>query len=127
LQLLLRYHWPGNVRELENVVEQAVILSPGDYLIPEMLPHNIKETVISTPALPADLTLDEALAQAEKHLLLEVLERYKWNRQLSARALGISRTTLFNKMRRFQLLDPRRGSPGLPTFPDLPSHSYQIQ
>jgi two-component system response regulator AtoC len=107
MQYLLRYGWPGNVRELENVIEQGVILSRGEYLVPESLPQHLKGNG-SPAAPPGELTLEEALALAEKHILLETLERFKWNRQLSARALGISRTTLFNKMRRFHLTDPRR-------------------
>jgi transcriptional regulator of acetoin/glycerol metabolism len=58
-----------------------------------------------------DLTLDEALALAEKRFLVETLERFKWNRKMCAQALGISRTTLFNKMRRFNLFEARRQSP----------------
>ncbi len=109
LQALLRYRWPGNVRELENVMEQAVILSPGEYIAAEALPPNLRESARIAGAPAQDLTLDEALAQAERQILQEALERFKWNRQLCAKSLGISRTTLFNKMRRFQLVDHRRG------------------
>ena len=63
---------------------------------------------MSIVAAAKDLTLDEALAHAEKHILLETLERLKWNRKMCAQALGISRTTLFNKMRRFDLFESRR-------------------
>ena len=111
LQFCLRHRWPGNVRELENVIEQGVILSPGEYIVPEYLPLYLREASSTAAVSTQDLTLEEALAQAEKQILLETLERLKWNRQVCARALGISRTTLFNKMRRFQLQDPRRQSP----------------
>jgi len=111
LQYCLQYPWPGNVRELENVVERAVILSPGEFIVPESLPPKITE---SKPTLSKEsfknLTLEEAMDRSEKQILLETLESFSWNRQLSARTLGISRTTLFNKMRRFQLVDPRRSS-----------------
>ena len=108
LQLCLRYPWPGNVRELENVVERAVILSQGDFIIPESLPPNLLE--METPSFFAarNLTLDEAMDLAEKQVLLETLESLSWNRQRCAQTLGISRTTLFNKMRRYNLVDPRR-------------------
>ncbi|MCK9374523.1 MAG: sigma-54 dependent transcriptional regulator [Syntrophobacterales bacterium] len=112
LQICLQYPWPGNVRELENVIERAVILSPGEFIVPESLPGNIRE---SKPATPREalkhLKLEEALALAEREILINALESFSWNRQLSARSLGISRTTLFNKMRRFQLVDPRRPAP----------------
>jgi two-component system response regulator HydG len=111
LQICLQYPWPGNVRELENVIERAVILSPGEFIVPESLPANLRE---SQPATSGDavahLTLGEAMDQAEKQVILQTLESFSWNRQRSARTLGISRTTLFNKMRRFQLVDPRRSS-----------------
>jgi len=110
-QFLLQYSWPGNVRELENFIERAVILSPGDFIVPESLPPQIHETVAAPPP-PASFhqPLDDALAQAEKQILLQSLEKFNWNRQRCAQNLGISRTTLFNKMRRFQLVDPHRRS-----------------
>ncbi len=121
LQVCLQYTWPGNVRELENVIERAVILSPGEFIVPESLPANIRESkpTISREALK-HLSLEEALALAEKDILLNTLESLNWNRQLSARTLGISRTTLFNKMRRFQLVDPRRPSGESLAEPDPP-------
>jgi len=109
LQLCLKYSWPGNVRELENVMERAVILSPGDFIVPESLPPQLHEAEAAPPPLTTrNLSLDEALAQAERQILLETLENCNWNRQRCAHNLGISRTTLFNKMRRFNLVDPRR-------------------
>ncbi len=113
LQICLRYPWPGNVRELENVIERAVILSPGDFIVPESLPAHLGKLGMAPTPMASNLTLDEALAQSEERLLLEALESCNWNRQLSARALGISRTTLFNKMRRFNLMDPRRLPPAV--------------
>jgi DNA-binding NtrC family response regulator len=126
LQICLRHVWPGNVRELENVVEQAVILSPGDYIVPESLPSYLRETGSAASAPPKDLTLDEALAHAEKHILIETLERFKWNRKMCAQALGVSRTTLFNKMRRFDLFESRRQSPARKNS-GKPSSSLTVQ
>ncbi len=108
LQVCLRHGWPGNVRELENVIEQAVILSPGEYIVPDSLPAYLRESGSVATGPARDLTLDEALSYAEKQLLVETLERFKWNRKMCAQALGISRTTLFNKMRRFELFETRR-------------------
>jgi transcriptional regulator with PAS, ATPase and Fis domain len=120
LQICLQYPWPGNVRELENIMERAVILSPGEFIVPESLPPHIT----SAPAKrtfngAVNLTLDQALDQAEKQILLQSLEAMNWNRQVTARALGISRTTLFNKMRRFDLMDPRRASLGSNYGPEV--------
>jgi len=126
LQFCLRHGWPGNVRELENVIEQAVILSPGDYIVPESLPSYLRETGSGTSPPAKDLTLDEALAHAEKHILIETLERFKWNRKLCAQALGVSRTTLFNKMRRFDLFESRRQPPARKGS-SKPSSSLSVQ
>jgi len=126
LQICLQYPWPGNVRELENIVERAVILSPGEFIVPESLPPQLT----SAPAKPivsgaVPFTLDQFLDQAERQFLLENLEAMNWNRQVTARALGISRTTLFNKMRRFDLMDPRRASQGSASGPDVRRASDQ--
>ncbi len=118
LQVCLRYPWPGNVRELENVIERAVILSPGEFIIPESFPPHIFETGLRSTSTAPNLTLETAIDQAERQILLETLESLNWNRQLSAKSLGISRTTLFNKMRRFNLVDPRRLSPSADLTPE---------
>ena len=108
LQICLQYHWPGNVRELENVMERAVILSPGEFIVPESLPAHLSGGGLQVIKGEANFTLDQAIDQAERQFLLETLDNLNWNRQATARSLGISRTTLFNKMRRFELVDPRR-------------------
>jgi len=116
LQICLQYPWPGNVRELENVMERAVILSPGEFIVPESLPAHLSGGGRQVVKGEGDFTLDQAVDQAERQILLETLDNLNWNRQATARSLGISRTTLFNKMRRFELTDPRRapraGEPG---------------
>ncbi|RLA89853.1 MAG: sigma-54-dependent Fis family transcriptional regulator [Deltaproteobacteria bacterium] len=108
LQLCHLYPWPGNVRELEHVVERAVILSQGDFIIPEVLPQPLVERVKSWKPRLEGMPLAEALAAAEKQILFETLRKNNWNRQITAQMLNISRTTLFNKMRRYDIDDPRR-------------------
>jgi len=124
LQICLRYPWPGNVRELENVIEQAVILAPGEYVVPEGLPAFLREAGSTVSVSAKDLSLDDALAISEKQILLETLERFKWNRKMSAQALGISRTTLFNKMRRFNLFENRRQSSARKNSAEVSSPDY---
>ncbi len=102
INLLARYRWPGNVRELENAMERAVVLSRNETLTPEDLPTEM----VNPPAAADSLflgdqngTLDDLLFRTEKQIILRTLERFDGNRQLTARALGISRTSLFRKMR----------------------------
>ena len=91
-------------------------MSPGEFIVPESLPAHLSGGGRQVVKGEANFTLDQAIDQAERQILLETLDNLNWNRQATARSLGISRTTLFNKMRRFELTDPRRapraGEPG---------------
>ncbi len=107
LQLCYNYPWPGNVRQLENVMERAVILTPGEFIIPEFLPEEMRTTPVPGEE-ETDMPLAAALAEAEKRIIFRCLKQNNWNRQLTAQVLGISRTTLFNKMRQYQIDDPRK-------------------
>lgn len=105
LRLLQRYNWPGNVRELENAVERAVVLCRGALITPDDLPP----TVVEPLDLPPDdfprepLPLKKALELPEKRIIEQALRANNWNRQATARMLGINRTTLYKKMRRYGL------------------------
>ncbi|MEK6676483.1 MAG: sigma-54 dependent transcriptional regulator [Planctomycetota bacterium] len=106
LHALQRYSWPGNVRELENVVERAVVLSKGHRVTLNELPPKMLESVQSTTIESCDPaeTLREALEEPERHIIESALRANGWNRQATAAQLGINRTTLYKKMRRFGLL-----------------------
>ena len=110
MQALQRYHWPGNVRELENAVERAVVLCKGHYLgvgdLPPKLRDWSQEAVLTGHYTP--MPLKEALEGPEKRIIEAALRANGWNRQVTARQLGINRTTLYKKMKRFGL-DPDRG------------------
>ena len=105
---LRRYHWPGNVRELENVVERAVLLSKGSIITLHDLPPNVTAGVPLSPATRSGCSLKEALGVPERQIILEALQAHNWNRNATADALGINRTTLYKKMRRLGLRDPRQ-------------------
>ncbi len=104
-----RYRWPGNVRELQNVVERAVLLGKGDKVRLEDLPRRCTAPARSPRAPVGGRTLKQALEEPERQIILEVLERHHWNRNLTADALGINRTTLYKKMKRLGLEDSPRG------------------
>ena len=103
---LQRYRWPGNVRELENVIELAVLLGKSERIDPVDLPSG----VTAGSPVPVDVgghTLKQAMSNPERQIILEVLEANHWNRQVTAEALGINRTTLYKKMKRLGLEEPR--------------------
>ncbi|MDD5011782.1 MAG: helix-turn-helix domain-containing protein, partial [Phycisphaerae bacterium] len=104
MEALQRYDWPGNIRELENVLERAVLLSKTDHITLEDLPANIISHVPS--AEPADFSqtsLKDAISEPERKIIRAALEANNWNRQLTAQALQINRTTLYKKMKKYGL------------------------
>jgi len=120
MEVLQTYHWPGNIRQLENVVERAVLLAQGpqltiDDLPPELrqpssqptLPRRSMATESQAPAAAANHDLREALVAPERQIILQALHDHHWNRSATAATLGINRTTLYKKMKRLGLDDPR--------------------
>jgi DNA-binding NtrC family response regulator len=101
VERLLRYPWPGNVRELENAMERAAILARGHVVTPEDLPPHVAAglNLGPSPALPRQTTL----AEAERDLILQTLERFGRNHSAAADALGIGRTTLWRKLKEYEL------------------------
>ncbi len=108
LQHLARYDWPGNVRELENVIERAVILRTGSTIDPEDLNLNVDEMLqvekVDLGKIPASGSIREQIQQKEMRALIESLTQSKGNISEAARSLGIPRTTLFNRLRKFRLI-----------------------
>lgn len=104
VQTLQRYDWPGNVRELVNVVERAVVLSKRSIIGVEDLPEVVRRGVVVGESLPTRQGiggLKSALANPERQIILDALESNGWNRQNTAAILGINRTTLYKKMKKY--------------------------
>jgi len=94
---LSKYRWKGNIRELKNLVEKAVLLSEGPLLKPE-------DFVIKTGVRDKDSDLQEFnLEKNERVIIINALKSFGNNKKLTARELGINRTTLYNKMRKHGL------------------------
>jgi len=103
MEYLERYSWPGNVRELENVIERAALLSKNKFIGPEDLPNSIKQEQNQQQETYKAMSLKGALAGPEKNIIRQALESNHWNRQATAKALQINRTTLFKKMKHYGL------------------------
>jgi len=109
ISLLMDYDWQGNIRELENVIERAVILGKGQIITPEDLPEFLNAAALSQEKESSGdngdkLKLKDALEHPEKDLILKALNSANWKRNEAANILGINRTTLFKKMRKYGLL-----------------------
>jgi DNA-binding NtrC family response regulator len=110
LQSLSEYEWPGNVRELQNIVERAVLLGKGPILGVQDLPSHIANAVAATMTIASSggrQTLKEALEGPERQIILQCLRENNWNRNETADQLGINRTTLYKKMKKLGLENPK--------------------
>ena len=111
LCILQKYSWPGNVRELQNVVSRAVLLGGSEIINAGDLPSNLTDEVPVSVATASGKSLKEALEGPERQIILDVLKSNNWNRNATAEALGINRTTLYKKMKRLGLDDAGTNSP----------------
>ncbi|MDQ7052470.1 MAG: sigma 54-interacting transcriptional regulator [candidate division KSB1 bacterium] len=107
LQALYAYPWPGNVRELENAIEHAVAMAIGPSIELHDLPIHLQQARTSEPCdnhRASRMTLKEM----EKHYIRETLEDCGWNYEMASRILGIGRTTLWRKLREYQIQKPEK-------------------
>jgi two-component system, NtrC family, response regulator AtoC len=100
LAVMLDYQWAGNVRELENVIERAVVIGQGVEIGPELLPFC--RTNANMGAEP------QTLEEVERRHIEKMLAQQQWNIARTARVLGIDRTTLHKKIKRYDLRDIAR-------------------
>jgi DNA-binding NtrC family response regulator len=101
MELMQHYPWHGNIRELENVVERAIVLGKGEWIQVSDLPAPLQRPGQEQLGAGQKGHLKSALQDPERRLILEALEAHSWNRQETADALGINRTTLYKKMKRY--------------------------
>jgi transcriptional regulator of acetoin/glycerol metabolism len=96
----MAHDWPGNVRELRNILERGAVLARGPIFTP-------MELELTPPVLPGGVSTDgaESLREAERRHIGTVLKQHNWNITHSAKALGIDRVTLYNKIKRYQIRD----------------------
>jgi DNA-binding NtrC family response regulator len=113
MDALESYSWPGNIRQLENFIQQAVLVSSGPELLYEHLPQQVREFRQAVPAA-APQTQHDSLShnreQLERNVIQRALANNGYSRARAASALGISRVTLYKKMKKYGLMRaPLRG------------------
>jgi two-component system response regulator HydG len=112
LDLFQHHNWPGNVRELQAAIQRAIALSNGPKITSSQLSPILNHTGDSResgatprPHLKMGVRpLKEALEEPEKRIIVQALQAFNWNRQETARVLDINRTTLYKKMKKYNLL-----------------------
>jgi two-component system response regulator HydG len=101
MDILFAHHWPGNVRELENVVERAMVLAKANVILPRDLPGDLALPEIHECTEGAATNLD----RAERQHVSAVLATCGWNKYKAAKMMGISRSTLYSKIRKHGLTE----------------------
>ncbi len=122
IKIFIDYNWPGNVRELENAIARGVIITSAPLIMEEHLPPELIKRIKKTTNQDAKISkkntepnsakaegekevtpLPEAIAKLEKEMIMKALEKSKGNKTKAAKMLGISRKSLFNKIRDYKL------------------------
>jgi len=101
IRMILDYSWPGNVRELENSIEHAVVLAKGSRIEVTDLPATLRSIVAPVQTVESSLMFD-----SQRALLERVLAESGWNKKRAARHLGIGRSTLYAKLKRYRISKP---------------------
>ncbi len=108
MKILMNYSWPGNVRELKNIIERLVVLHEGETILPEDLPEKlrIENDRVAQRKLETHgdgISFSTAVNEFEKALIISALEKTNWVKNRAARLLKIKRTTLVEKIKRYNL------------------------
>jgi two-component system response regulator HydG len=103
MDVLLNYDFPGNVRELENIIEHALIVCQGEIIERHHLPLALQQGILQ--ALPAGETSlpSDAVEISEKNMIMDMLQKFSWNKGKTAAALNINRTTLWRKIKKYNI------------------------
>ncbi|MDX9870980.1 MAG: sigma 54-interacting transcriptional regulator [Clostridia bacterium] len=107
LQMLLKYNWPGNIREVKNIVERAYSLVEGNVIKLNSLPSAVfegREVQIS----PKKGNLDDIIENVERDTLLRIIQKNNYNCKMTARELGIHRSTLYKKLNKLNIIIDRK-------------------
>jgi len=110
MDAILDYGWPGNVRELENLIKRLTILCDNEVVDFDDLPEHIQQNSKTLKPIDEDVfekgvTLDEAVKDYEKRLILEALEKSNWVKTKAAKLLNIKRTTLVEKIKKKKIAE----------------------
>jgi len=103
MKSLMQYHWPGNVRELENCIERAVALGSDHVLDIDDLPPAIRQSALSEGLVPQASLSATDLEELERATIQRVFDQVSGDKSLAGKMLGISRATLYRKIKRYNI------------------------
>lgn len=108
MKILVNYNWPGNVRELRNLIERIVVLNEGEQIRPQDLPERLliksgQQARRKMKMGGEGISFNTAVSEFEKALIISALEKTNWVKNKAAQLLRIKRTTLVEKIKRYNL------------------------
>lgn len=107
MEIFLNYSWPGNIREIKNVIRRAVLLSKGNKLDKTALPQEIIFSAVKlhseSSRYESDKFLKAKTGNTEKEIIIETLQKTKYNKSEAAKLLNIDRRTLYNKLKLYNI------------------------
>jgi len=103
MDILLNYHYPGNIRELENILKYALLTCQGRAIEPKHIQPYVFARTRKSQHCPSGFSPPHAQEAQERQHILEALERHNWHKKYTAAELGINRSTLWRKMKRYGL------------------------
>jgi len=103
LGALMRYDWPGNVRELENIVQRMIILTESDRIDGDCLPDSLLAQKEARGGRALDYLPPRSLDEVEAYFIRKTLRETQGDRALAAEILGIDKSTLWRKLKRYAL------------------------
>lgn len=114
MQSLAAYHWPGNIRELENLLREIVVLGDVQMVLKDLWSSSIdtSKPAVLAPGASLKVAARAASKQAERALILQALERTRWNRKRAARELQISYKSLLYKIKQMEAIPGERENRG---------------
>ncbi len=102
MEILLNYNYPGNVRELENILEHTLIICQKETIKPRHLPEYLQvHSSVHKSQTPRSLKHIDVTDKEERDNIIAMLERYNWHRSKTAKALGMDRSTLWRKIKKY--------------------------
>jgi DNA-binding NtrC family response regulator len=99
----MRHNWPGNVRELENAIQSMIILTEGDWLDVDVLPPGLAAEGARCRGGRSGGIEPQSLEEIEAYFIAKTLRQTKGNRTTAAEILGIDKSTLWRKVKRYGL------------------------
>lgn len=104
IDALYKYYYPGNVRELHNIICHAIVISSGPMITIEDLPSNVIQQISERATLSKNFTKPQALEEWEKEIILQSIKKHSRNLAMVCKDLRIGRTTLWRKMKKYQII-----------------------